>query len=367
MFITVIIFVLILLALVLVHEWGHFFSARRLGIGVEEFGFGFPPRLASINHRGTKFSFNWLPLGGFVRLKGESGENKNDPDSFANQKPWRRAIVLVAGVVMNMVLAFFLLSIGFMVGVPVSLTEAEVTRAKDVKIQIAYVSPDSPAALAGLKPGDTIISLDGASFSALADLQNYIGHQTNRQIDLVYERLGVTQTLSVQPQELPEIADRAVIGVSLVQTGVLTYSWYESIWHGAKSTYFLTKEILLAFAGLFKGLIISRQVPTDLSGPVGIAVLTGQVVDMGIAYVIQFAALLSINLALINILPFPALDGGRVLFLIIEKIRRKPTDTKVEALVHNLGFAFLMILVVLITYRDIVRLGSGFFDNILGS
>lgn len=367
MFITIIIFVLILLALVLVHEWGHFFAARRLGIGVEEFGFGFPPRLASLEHKGTRFSFNWLPLGGFVKLKGESGSNIQDADSFAAQKPWRRVIVLVAGVTMNIVLAFVLLSAGFMVGVPVSLEESQVSQAKDVKIQIAMISENSPAAQAGLAAGDAIISLNGEKLYSLSDIQNYIASHASAPIKVVYERLGEEKSVSVQPVFLPEVPDRAVMGVSLLQTGVLSYPWYEAIWNGAKSTVFLTKEIVFAFAGLFKSLFVNRQVPSDLSGPVGIAVLTGQVVDLGFAYIVQFAALLSINLALINILPFPALDGGRVLFVIIEKIRRKPTDAKVEALIHNLGFAFLMILVVLITYRDIVRLGTGFFDNILGS
>jgi len=367
MFTTILIFFVILLVLVLAHEWGHFFAARWLGIKVEEFGFGFPPRLASIERGGTKYSFNWLPLGGFVKLKGEAGTNRTDPDSFASKKPWRRSVVLVAGVAMNMVLAFCLLSLGFMIGVPTSLDESEIPKARDVKIQVVMVTPDSPAVKAGIEVGDAIVTLDGQVFTTLTQVQNYIATHTASPIAFELERLGKIKQLEAQPTFLPEVSDRAVVGVNLVQTGVLSYPWYKALWHGAKSTVFLTKEIFLAFGSLFRGLLVERHVPTDLAGPVGIAVLTGQVVNLGFAYVVQFAALLSINLALINILPFPALDGGRLLFVVIEKLRRKPNDAKVEALVHNLGFAFLMLLVVLITYRDIVRIGSGFFENLFGA
>src|SRR3989339_172506 len=364
---TILIFFAILLVLVLAHEWGHFFAARRLKIGVEEFGFGFPPRLASVMHQGTKFSFNWLPLGGFVKLKGESGDNRIEPDSFAVQKPWRRAVVLVAGGGMNLVLAFVLLSTGFMIGVPVALDESEIAKAQDVKIVVEMVAVNSPAAQAGIKIGDAIISLDNQELATISEVQNYIAGHTDSPIELKLDRLGESINIQAQPTLLPEVPDRAVLGVSLLQTGVISYPWYQAIWHGARATVILTKEIVLAFVSLFRGLFIERQVPADLAGPVGIAVLTGQVVDLGFAYVLQFASLLSINLALINILPFPALDGGRLLFVIIEKIRRKATDAKTEAIVHNIGFAFLMILVVLITYRDVMRLSSGFFQNIFGA
>jgi len=362
-FITVIIFFVILLVLVLVHEWGHFFAARRFKIKVEEFGFGFPPRLTSFDKGGTKYSFNWLPLGGFVKLKGESGTNREDPDSFAVQKPWRRACVLVAGVAMNLVLAFVLLSTGFMVGVPTSLDESEIARAKDVKIQVMMVTPGSPAESVGVQVGDAIVKINGQSFATLSEVQNYIAEHANLPISIELERLGKHRTLEIKPTYLPEVPERAVIGVNLMQTGVLSYPWYQAFWYGAKATVFMTKEIVVAFSGLFRGLFVERRVPTDLAGPVGIAVLTGQVVDLGFAYVVQFAALLSINLALINILPFPALDGGRLLFVVLEKIRRKPADAQTEAMVHNIGFVILMILVILITYRDIVRLSSGFFRN----
>lgn len=364
---TIFIFFVVLLVLVLAHEWGHFFSARRLGIGVEEFGFGFPPRLAAITKKGVKYSFNWLPLGGFVKLKGESGNNITDPDSFAVQKPWKRAVVLVAGVFMNLILAFVLLSIGFMTGMPVTVDDNEVAMARDVKIQVAAISPDSPAQAAGIQIGDVIIGLDGQQFRNLSELQAYIASHAESSLEIKLQRQGQILTTQAQPMVLPSVPERAVLGVSLLQTGIISYPWYEAIWRGAQATIIFTKEIILAFANLFRGLVVSRQVPADLTGPVGIAVIAGQAVEMGFAYILQFAALLSINLALINILPFPALDGGRLLFVVIEKIRRKPADAKIEALVHNIGFVLLMLLVVLITYRDLMRLSSGFFENIFGA
>jgi len=158
----------------------------------------------------------------------------------------------------------------------------------------------------------------------------------------------------ITPKILPDI-ERPVMGVGLVKTGTISYPWYQSVWEGAKATVFSTMNILFAFGNMIKNLFVTGSLGADVAGPVGIAVLTGQVVNLGFIYILQFAALLSINLAIINILPFPALDGGRVVFLLIEKLLRRPVDQKVEAVVHNLGFALLMLLVVVITFRDIGR------------
>lgn len=363
MFTTILIFIVILAILVLVHEIGHFISARKLGVAVEEFGFGFPPRLWGKKRGETTYSINWIPIGGFVRLKGEGGDDKST-GSFAVQPAWRRAVILVAGVAMNIVLAFVLLSFGFGIGFPTVVTDEQIPQARDVKIQIVSLSPDSPAIKAGLEIGDSIIALDGNSVASLTELQKYIGARAGVNIAVTYNRDNKIFTQNIAPIILSQIKDRAVLGVSLMQTGTISYSWYEAIWQGAVATINLTKEIVLAFGSLFKNLIINQQVPKDIAGPVGIAVLTGEVVKLGFIYVLQFAALLSLNLAIINILPFPALDGGRLLFVIIEKIRRKPNNERIEAIVHRIGFLLLMILIVLVTYRDVVRLGGNFLSNI---
>jgi len=367
MFITILTFVGVLLVLVLVHELGHFWAARKLGVQVEEFGFGFPPRAYSWVRRGVVYSLNWLPLGGFVKLKGENGEAKLEPGSFAAAAAWRRSVILVAGVAMNILLAFVLLTVGFTIGFRTLVSGDQIIQAKDVKIQISSLVASSPAAEAGLQPGDEIISLDSNTFADIKLLQDYTTAQAGQSIKVQIDRQGKKSEHSLIPKALPESGNRPILGVGLMQTGILSYTWYEAIWQGARATWNLGVEIIVTFGKLIKNLVVSHEVPADLAGPVGIAVITGQVIKMGIIYLIQFAALISLNLAIINVLPLPALDGGRLLFVIIEKIRRKPNNERVEAIIHQIGFSLLMVLVVLITYRDIVRLSSGFFTKFIGN
>ncbi|MBI5733531.1 MAG: RIP metalloprotease RseP [Candidatus Kerfeldbacteria bacterium] len=369
MLVTILVFIGVLLVLVLAHELGHFLAARSLGVTVEEFAFGFPPRLWGTKRGQTTYSINWLPLGGFVKLKGEQVIQRHEPDSFSAQPPWRRAVILVAGVTMNVILCFVLITGGLMVGLPTMLDASQLTQARDVKIQIVNVLPGAPADKAGLKLGDEVKELDGRRFTVLSEMQNYIAAQGGKTMDITLLRGKEVVKTSGVPQVLSESAGRAALGVNLVQTGIIAYPWYESIWRGGVATYNLAIDIGRGFGQLFKNLIINRQVPKDVAGPVGIAVMTGQVAELGWIYVLQFAALLSLNLAFINLFPFPALDGGRLLFVIIEKLRGKPNNEKVEGLVHNVGFAILMLLVVLITYQDLLHFGGGFVKavtNFLG-
>ncbi len=360
---TIIVFVAILALLVLAHELGHFVSAKILGVKVEEFGFGFPPRLLStLRKSGTRYSLNWLPLGGFVKLKGESGENR-DPDSFAAKKPWQRSIILLAGVVMNVVLCFILLSIGFVSGLPTIVDETNIKDARDVKIQIFSVLPNSPAHEAGIKPGDVVVTINDYDFMSLQVMQDFIAGHKDIPMEVKLSRGNETVKVTVTPKILEQSGNSAVMGVSLVETGIISYPWYQSLWMGVKSTGILLYEIVNGFVMIIRNLIVTHQAGVEVVGPVGIAVLTGQVVDLGWIYVLQFAALLSVNLAIINILPFPALDGGRLLFVIIEKIRRKPNNEKIEAMVHQIGFVFLILLIVLITYQDLLKFGN----SILGA
>lgn len=357
---TILVFLGILLLLVLAHEAGHFWAARSVGIKVEEFAFGFPPKMFSVVKKGTTFSFNWLPLGGFVRLKGEMDGDRQDPESFISKKFWQKSLVVVAGVAMNVVVAFVLLTAGLMIGFPTALDEADIGQATQVKVQIIQVLPDSPADQAGLKAGDVVLEINNASYLKLSEVQSAIAASANNQLNIKIQRGSEVIDLQATPKVLNESSGRYAIGVGLAQTGVVKYPWYEAIYRGFIGTGRLIVEIFKGFGSLFSNLIIHQKVPQDVSGPVGIAVLTGQVVDMGWIYLLQFAALLSLNLAIINILPFPALDGGRWLFIIIEKLRGKPNDEKIEAYIHNTGFAILMVLVVVLTYRDLARLTGNF-------
>lgn len=355
---TLLLFLVVLSLLVFVHELGHFLVAKKMGMKVEEFGFGFPPRAIGVKKGDTTYSINWIPLGGFVRIKGESGENRTDHDSFASKKAWQRFFVLVAGVAMNLVLAAVLLSIVFMIGLPTAIEETlpANARVQETTLTVATVVKDSPAAQAGIQEGDVIVSLDGRVFEKADEARAYIGESASDGVqvlvkskkddgyytyDLTAEALTGTETIG--------------IGVGFLQIGVVTYPFFEAIGQGVKSTIEFTKLVVEGFVGLIVNLVTGKGVGVELSGPVGIAVLTGQVAALGFAYLLQFTALLSINLAVINILPFPALDGGRVLFLLIEKLRGQPVSQKVEGMVHNAGFLLLMVLVVFVTFKDIVN------------
>lgn len=355
---TVILFLVLLSLLVLVHEWGHFAAARRSGMKVEEFGIGFPPRLFGVKGKdGMTWSVNAIPLGGFVRIKGESGEDRAAPDSFASKKLLPRLFVLIAGVAMNLVLAAVLFSVGFAFGLPAVVEGDAPANAviSDRAVNIVEVVPGSPADLVGLSIGDRIISIDGEVYTTGESARLALAPKSDAApLQLVIARNGEAQNLEVTPAYLAQI-DRDGIGVALVETGTVRYPWYLAPVMGIVTTVQVTGSVVVAFAGLIGGLFSGGDAAASVSGPVGIAVLTGQVAQLGFAHLVQFAAMLSVNLAVINFLPFPALDGGRMLFLAIEAIRRKPNSMKVEQAVHAAGFLVLMLIVLGVTYRDIVN------------
>ena len=382
--ITIVTFFFILGIIVLVHEAGHFVAARRGGIKVEEFGLGLPPRVFGMykdvdgkwklvgpktpSATNTIWSLNWIPLGGFVKIKGEEGQLASDPDSFANKSIGRRMWVLSAGVSMNVVLAMVLLTIGLMIGLPQALDDTTipaVARVSDEEIRIVQVLEGSPAAKAGLTSADRLVSIDDQHFTEIEPLQNYIDSKIGETVTLQIERKGDMVSSELVPEILPE-TERGGMGVALVRVGLVSYPWYVAWWYGISQTFQMIGAILVGFFMIIKSLIVSQQLIGEVYGPVGIATLVGDAVDLGFLYVLQLTAALSVIIAVINYLPFPALDGGRVLFLMIEAIRRKPINQKIEAALHNAGFALLMILVLIVTYRDIARISGGFFDRVIG-
>lgn len=356
MLITVVIFIIVLGVIVLVHEFGHFVTAKKMGMGIEEAGIGYPPRMwAKKAKSGITYSVNWLPLGGFVRIKGEDGENKNDPDSFASKKPWQRAIVLVSGVFMNFMLCVILLSIGFAVGLPQAVDQKDLDKGlvKNYQVQVVSILEDKPAKAAGVELGDAIIAVDGQEVKGVNNLIDYTSGKIGQKLIYKIDRDGQILEKEIAVVDIGQ--GRGGVGIGLVETGIVSYPIHKAIWNGFKLTGYLTKEILWAFGGIIRNLVIGKPIGAQVSGPIGIAVLTGQVAKLGFIYVLQFMALLSLNLAIINFLPFPALDGGRLLFLAIEKIRRKPISQKVEGMVHMIGFSLLMILIIIVTFQDVLR------------
>lgn len=357
---TIILFLVLLSVLVIAHEWGHFAAARKSGMTVEEFGLGFPPRLFSFkDKKGTTWSVNLIPLGGFVRIQGENGEKRFEQGSFATKSFRARFAVLFGGVFMNFVVAVVLFSLGFLFGLP-SVTEDgtdKYAKISDSAVSIVQVLPGSPAEQAGIANGAKIITIDGEAFTnGDAAREALKPNADGSPIELTYAFADEQKTVKLVPTYIKDI-DRDGVGVALVETGKVRYPWYYAPIKGITVTAGMTAQIVMAFGtllvGVFKG---SPEVASQLSGPVGIAVLTGQVAQLGFAHLVQFAAMLSVNLAVLNVLPFPALDGGRIFFLALEAIRRKPASEKLEQGVHAAGFALLILLVIFVTYRDIVNL-----------
>ncbi|MBI5530321.1 MAG: RIP metalloprotease RseP [Candidatus Doudnabacteria bacterium] len=371
MIITILIFVAILAVLIFVHEFGHFIVAKKSGMQVEEFGFGFPPRLAGIQKTGGKwkwvwghkevadkdqtvYSINWIPLGGFVRILGENNEHQDNPGSFINKGFWPRFLTLVAGVIMNVLLAWVLLSIGFSVGLPVAVNNLnDVPKSAHFvagNIAILEVVKDLPADKAGLKPNDIILGIDGQKFSAVEEVQKYVKDHAGQSISFNIKRGQQQENINVVPTANPP-AGEGPTGIALALIGKLKYPVYSAFWEGAKTTWSALTGIV---SGLYN-LIASHSGFSNLGGPVKIAKLTGEVAGMGFIYLLQFTAFLSLNLAVLNILPFPALDGGRVLFLLIEVVRRKKNNQKVEQIVNGVGFALLLLLMVVVTIHDLIK------------
>lgn len=369
MIVTIIIFLLVLSILVFVHELGHFIVAKRSGMKVHEFGFGFPPRLVGIQKiegkwrivwgnknsgsEDTVYSINAIPLGGFVKIMGEDNDDGQvDERSFGNKPFWRRFFTLSAGVVMNFLLAGLLLAIGFMAGLPVALNNLDQVPKNATftnrSVAILDVQKDSVAEKAGIQPSDIVLTIDGQSFATVEDLQQYIRDNRGKEMSFKVKRVNEEKTFAVQTASEPE----SVVGIGLALYGKLKFGPIAAIGQGYSTAW----QQLGAIASGLYNLFSKGDGLESLGGPVKIAQLTGQVAATGIIPLLQFAAFLSLNLALLNALPFPALDGGRILFLIIEKVRGKKNNAKFEQYANAIGFMALLLLMLVITVRDVSQL-----------
>lgn len=356
---TFIVFLVVISLLVLVHEFGHFWAAKRAGMRVEEFGIGFPPRLAKWRRGGTLYSIGSIPFGGFVRIYGEDGSHRAEPGSFGHGTFLQRLAVIIAGVVMNFLLAAFLLTLGNILGLRVGIfDDTTAARATDIRIQVLQVSPDSPAERGGVLALDQILGFreDGMliPISSAESVQEYAWAHAGTPVTMVVRRGKHDVDLPLALRS-PSGPGEAPIGISLAPTGVIRFPWYESLWRGLVMAGNLFVATLGGFWFVLKGLVTGAGVGTEISGPVGIATLTGQAARIGFNYLVQFVALISVNLAVLNILPFPALDGGRAALLIVEKLRRKPLARRIEEGINAAGFAVLIALMVAVTVKDIVK------------
>lgn len=398
MLITILIFLIILGVLIFVHELGHFLTARRNGVVAHEFGFGFPPRALGIVKKkdgkweiiygnreyygeNTLYSLNIIPLGGFVRIKGENPiheedvENfeklseadkeyvkmSEDPDSFAKQSAWVRFKILVAGVTMNFILAWALISIVLMMGAPEPMDDSidPDMIVANIGVQIVEVESGSPAEEIGLKVGDSVTKVcsgdECVEITSADQLRDTIFAYQGEEVSVEVQRGKEVLTMNGVPRT--DIAEgQGALGISMMETVLVKYPWHEALWEGVMRVINLTVMILAAFWNIISSLVTGQGVSAEVAGPVGIAMMTKQMQDLGFVYLLQFAAILSVNLGIINILPIPALDGGRILFLIIEKIKGSPVNHKVEGMMHTVFFVALIGFMLVITVRDVWKL-----------
>jgi regulator of sigma E protease len=337
----------ILIVLALAHELGHFLMAKKLGIGVEELGLGFPPRLLSIKRRGTVYSINGLPLGGFVKLSGEI--DSSVAGGLASRGIPARLGVLIAGSLMNAMFPILLFSIAYMLPHRV-LVESVV---------VAEVIPDSPAALAGIQVGDQVIQVDWSMIHNVKDLRFRIYVNLGRQIDFAVMRPDQTIAhLQLTPRwRAPE--DETATGLIVVSAGPQKIERRYAFWQALPLGLSETIDSFLAFKNALVSMVL-KITPVVLTGPVGLAQIIGEMAKSGLYAILQFTAFLSVNLAIINMFPLPALDGGRIAFLVLEWVRRgRRMSAKAEGLIHGIGFALLLAVIAIITYQDVLRILHG--------
>ncbi len=365
---SIVLFLVILAVLIISHEFGHFIVAKKSGIRVDEFAIGFPPKLFSWVRGETKYSLNLLLFGGYVKIFGEdpNEETMTGPDSarsFTSKSKWVQAGVVVAGVFFNLLLAWFLFTLGFIAGIPSSIDRVpKGGTISDVALTITGVLKNSPAERALLMAGDriTAIGTEGKKPEALdpSSVQKFISLHPKEKLAIIYERGKETQSAIIVPEE-GIVEGKAAIGVALDMVGIVRLPWYRALWEGAFVTVDLTKRTTVGIYELLKKAVVGEGSLAALTGPVGIVGLVGDASQFGFAYLISFVALISVNLAVLNLLPFPALDGGRLLLIIIEGITRKQIPPKFANTLNAIGFALLIALMLLVTYHDIARLMVG--------
>lgn len=348
MLLTLFVFFIILSILIFVHEAGHFVTAKKLGIRVEEFGFGLPPRLFSKRRGETVYSINLLPIGGFVRLTGEDAvEKTKDHRSFVNKKPWERSLVLLSGVIMNFILAVFVLSIIFTKGV---MTPTD-------RVHIEEIALGSPAETAGLMAGDVIVSVDGNNIFQTTDIISYTAKNLGREITLSVYREKEKSDFEVKVTPRLESPDgEGPLGIAISNLEIKKYPWYKAPAMGVTEAVNTTGMMVSALYKMVANLITRSEVPADIAGPIGIYQVTGKAVNVGYIAVLQLLGFLSLNLAVVNSLPFPALDGGRFLFVMIEVVFGRKVVPRFERMAHTFGMIVLMTLILLVSISDIARI-----------
>ncbi len=352
----IVVFVLILALLVLVHEFGHFLAAKKSGVKVEEFGFGFPPRLFGIKKGETLYSVNLIPLGGFVRVYGEEyhdTDKKIDKRlrnrAFVYKKPWQKSVIIISGILGNFLLGWVLISFLFTQGVPTPTDQ----------VIVKQVRSDTPAKRSGFQSGDIItkIQIHGKIYrlTSSSDLIKYSKEFAGEEVGVTVVRNNKALFLQTMPRKNPP-AGEGPLGIIVTSFIDKKYVWYEAPFYGLIEAFNITKAIVVQLSKTIFQLATLKKPDVEVAGPIGIAQYTGQAIKFGNNAVLELVALLSLNLAVINILPFPALDGGRLVFVVYEWVTRRRVNKKVERYTNLVGIILLLSLAVVISINDIIKI-----------
>ncbi len=364
---SVIIFIISLAILILVHEFGHFIVAKKLGIRVDEFGLGLPPRIWGKKFGETLYSFNWIPFGGFVKIFGEDPHNEeiteeNKSRSMYYKPKWAQSLVLVAGVTFNIIFAWLVISLGFTMGLPAPVGYMGYSEVRDAKTVLINVFPGSPAEKAGLRSGDALIFVSAGLMSLQGDnvspekVSELIAGSKSENIDILYKRGNEAPATVKVVLNTDNASGKRMIGVAMDMIGTIKLPIFTALFEGARTTVMLTKYTAIGLGNFLYNAVTFRADLSQVTGPVGIAGIFGEAEDLGFVFILSLVALISINLAIINLIPFPALDGGRLFFILIEVIIRRPVNPKVFQWANAIGFTLLIMLMVVITSHDIFKL-----------
>jgi regulator of sigma E protease len=364
--VEVIIFLIILAALVFVHELGHFLAAKLFGIRVDEFALGFPPQLWSKKFGETTYAINLIPFGGYVKIYGENPDDESisgedSRRSLVNKSKWIQAGVLIAGICFNILFAWVLVSTSLAFGLSADRSDVPARYINNAHLAIIDVEKDSPAAKAGLLAGDSLISLSSTNGSifegtlTLAGVQDFIATSGKVPITFDYQQGSIQKSVVITPA-LGIVPGKAAVGIEMDMLGTIKMPFYVAPYYGAKVGWHLVEDTATGLYRFFKGIVIGHADFSQVSGPVGLVGMVGEASRFGFGYLLGFTALISINLALINLIPFPALDGGRILFVIIEAFKGSPIKPKIQNTFNAVGFALLILLMLVVTYKDVANL-----------